>query len=253
MRPDPPPGQPGHHHADAPVRRGHRAGVVPHALAGSGQGGPRGRDVPGDPGRRVPAVRRGLLARAGGLLAVAVHAPRVRRGTPRDPGRVRGGAGGLPVLAVRPAHGRRAGPGPDPGVVPGPRRRPADLRHRPAHRGGDRQPGVRRAVQPGPAGQRRGQRARGAGVRRARHRPRRDRRSGAGGGRRRAAAGVAAPRCAHGVTSSVTSPPGPDSGPPGPAPARRAGAGTGWPARRTSGPCGPAGGRNHPRPTRRPR
>ena len=70
------------------------------------------------------------------------------RGTP---GRVRGGAGGLRLLAVRPAHGRRAGPGPDPGVVPGPRRRPADLRHRPAHRGGDRQPGVRRAVQPGPA------------------------------------------------------------------------------------------------------
>jgi hypothetical protein len=202
VRPDPPPGQPGHHHADAPVRRGHRAGVVPAALAGPGQGGPRGRDVPGDPGRRVPAVRRGLLARAGGLLAVAVHAARVRRGAPRDPGRVRGGAGGLRLLAVRPAHGRRAGPGPDPGVVPGPRRRPADLRHRPAHRGGDRQPGVRRAVQPGPAGKRRGQRARGAGVRRARHRPRRDRRSGAGGRRRRAAAGLAAPGHAHRVTSS---------------------------------------------------
>jgi hypothetical protein len=44
-----------------------------------------------------------------------------------------------------------------------------------------------------------------------------------------------------------------DSGPPGPAPARRAGAGTGWPARRTSGPCVPAAGRSHPRPTRRPR
>jgi hypothetical protein len=45
----------------------------------------------------------------------------------------------------------------------------------------------------------------------------------------------------------------PDSGPPGPVPARRIGAGTGWPARRTSGPCGPAGGRSRPRPTRRPR
>ena len=90
VRPEPPPGQPGHHHADAPVRRGHRAGVVPAALAGPGQGGPRGRDVPGDPGRRVPAVRRGPLARARGLLAVAVHAPRVRRGTPRAPREHRG-------------------------------------------------------------------------------------------------------------------------------------------------------------------
>ena len=199
MRPEPPPGQPGHHHADAPVRGGLRPGVVPAALAGPGQGGARGRDVPGHPGRRVPALRRGLLARARGLLAVAVHAPRVRRGTPRQP---REGHG-LRHLAVRPAHGRRAGPGPDPGVVPGPRRRPADLRHRPAHRGRDRQPGVRRAVQPGPAGQRRGQRARGAGVRRPRHRPGRDHRAGAGGRRRGAAAGVAAP----GHADRVTSPP----------------------------------------------
>jgi hypothetical protein len=45
----------------------------------------------------------------------------------------------------------------------------------------------------------------------------------------------------------------PGSGPPGAVPARRIGAGTGWPARRTSGPCGPAGGRSRPRPTRRPR
>ena len=70
------------------------------------------------------------------------------RGAPEEYG---AGPVDYDVLAVRPAHGRRAGPGPDPGVVPGPRRRPADLRHRPAHRGGDRQPGVRRAVQPGPA------------------------------------------------------------------------------------------------------
>lgn len=47
--------------------------------------------------------------------------------------------------------------------------------------------------------------------------------------------------------------PRPGTGSPGPAPARRAGAGTGWPARRTSGPCAPAAGRSHPRPTRRPR
>ena len=35
VRPDPPPGQPGHHHADAPVRRGHRAGVVPACTGGT--------------------------------------------------------------------------------------------------------------------------------------------------------------------------------------------------------------------------
>ena len=45
----------------------------------------------------------------------------------------------------------------------------------------------------------------------------------------------------------------PGTGPPGPAPARHARTGTGWPARRMSGPCGPAGGRSHPRSTRRPR
>ena len=56
VRPAPPPGEPGHQHADAPVRGGHRAGVVPAALAGPGQGGSCGRDVPGDPGRRVPAA-----------------------------------------------------------------------------------------------------------------------------------------------------------------------------------------------------
>ena len=75
VRPAPPPGEPGHQHADAPVRRGHRAGVVPAALAGPGQGGSCGRDVPGDPGRRVPASRPG--ARTRGFLAVAVHDPRV--------------------------------------------------------------------------------------------------------------------------------------------------------------------------------
>ena len=55
------------------------------------------------------------------------------------------------------------------------------------------------------------------------------------------------------VLPAVTSPPGRGTGPPGPAPARPARAGTGWPARRTSGPRGPARGRSHPRPIRRRR
>ena len=57
---------------DAAVGPGHRARVVPAALAGSGQGGPRGRAVPGDPGGRVPAVRRSRVERTPGFLAVAV-------------------------------------------------------------------------------------------------------------------------------------------------------------------------------------
>ncbi len=89
VRPASPPREPGHKHPDAPAGPGERAGVVPAALAGSGQGRPRGRPVPGDSGGRLPAVRRGRMERAPGFLAVAVHDPGVRRGTPGSLGGVR--------------------------------------------------------------------------------------------------------------------------------------------------------------------
>ena len=64
VRPAAPPGQPGHQHADPAAGPEGGPGLLPAALAGPGQGGPRRRPVPGHPGGRVPAFRRSALESA---------------------------------------------------------------------------------------------------------------------------------------------------------------------------------------------
>ena len=73
--------------ADLALRPGDGDGDVPHALPRPRPGRPRGRPLPGDPGRDLPAVGRGGMERGERLRPLARPAPRVRRGAAR---RVRG-------------------------------------------------------------------------------------------------------------------------------------------------------------------
>ena len=77
---DRPLGRDGDVRADPALRPGDGHRDVPDALPRPGPGRPRGRAVPGDPGRHLPAVGRGGLERGERLRPLARPAPRVRRG-----------------------------------------------------------------------------------------------------------------------------------------------------------------------------